>query len=347
MSNTRRKLIALGLGICCVLSAAGCAGESSSSSGGGTGLQGKKIGVLVTSMQSESEARFAQDTAKAAGILGWKTDIKDGQNNPQVWAQQAQQLVSSKVDAIITIGIDAPTITQALQSAKSASIPVIATNVSVAPTGKDLFSAVYSDDDVALGKTLAGYAIEKSPGAKAVGQTATAVYAADQLVQAAKAEIAAKGGTMAEVQDVDVTNLASSFGGTTVSLVQGHPDAKYLVSCCDFAPAIDLPALQQVGNTNVTLLTRYDNDSSLEAIRRGAKLAIVATNSERTNLQALDVLAAFFAKGTPIPAAYPGDKFETTMVDASNVPPAGSVYPFQTLQAPFEQKWTSEYKING
>lgn len=344
---------------CLVTSACGSSGSTSGSStttnssttaadpaaqdGKRVPLPKKTIGVLVTSMQSESLARFADVTKTAAAELGWTTTVVDGKNDPQAWAQGAQQLVSQKVDAILTMAIDAPTVTQGLQAAKAAGIPVIATDVSVAPTGKELFSAVYSDDDAALGKALADYALQHDPKAKAVGQTATAVYAADLLVQAAKKELAAKGGSMQEIQDIDVTNLAPSFGKTAVSLTQGHPDAKYLISCCDFAPAIDLPALQQAGKSSVTLMTRYDNASSLKFMAKGAKLVLVAANTERTNLQALDVLAAYFAKKTPIPATYPGDDFKFKVIDKSSMPSNGTVYPSDETLKTFTARWKSMY----
>jgi ribose transport system substrate-binding protein len=325
---------------------------SSTSAAGGSDDSGlvalptKKIGLIVASLQSESLARFAENTKAAAKVLRWTAEVVDGQSNPQVWASGTQQLVAQHVDAIITMAIDAPAITQPLQAAKSAGIPVIAADVSVAPTGKELFTAVYSDDDKALGAALADYAVEKSPGAKAVGQTATAVYAADLLVQSAKGELEAKEGSMEEIQDIDVTNLAPSFGETAVSLTQGNADAEYLISCCDFAPAIDLPALQQAGQDDITLMTRYDNASSLKYMADGANLVVVAANTERTNLQALDVLAAYFANETPIPATYPNDDFQFQVIDASSMPADGkTVFPFDEMLASFTDRWQSTYAI--
>lgn len=330
------------------MTAAGCGSSSKNSTGGGAeSLEGRTIGVLVTSLQSESEARFANYTKEAAAVLGWETTIIDGLGNPQQWAKGTQQLVTQKVDAIITIGIDAPAITQGLQAADAAGIPVIATNVSVAPTGKELFDAVYADDDEAMGMALADYALEKSAGAKAVGQTATVVYAADLLVQGAKKQFAKKGGSMEDIQDIDATNLAPSFAKTAVSLTQGHPDAEYLISCCDFAPAIDLPALEQAGKSDVTLMTRYDNASSLRFMADGAKLVLVVTNSERTILQAVESLAAYFADDVEIPVTYPGDDFELTVIDKSSMPAEGErVYDTPGMLSDFGSAMKSKYGLD-
>ena len=308
-------------------------------------LEPRTIGVLGASQQSESIARFAQVTSDAAAQLGWDVLVVDGENNPQVWADRSLELVTQQVDAILTIAIDAPAITPALEAAAEAGIPVIAVDVSVAPVGRELFDAVYSDDDARLGAELAQYAMDQTPGAVVVGQTASVVYAADLLVQSAAETLEAGDGTMAEIQDIDVTDLFGSFAATAVSLVQGNPDAQYLVSCCDFSPLVDLPAFDQAGVADVTLLTRYENDSSMAFIRDGAPLVVVAANTERTNLQALDVLADYFANGTPIPETYPGDNFETSIVDASNAPADGRVFPIEDIVAPFVEKWSALYTV--
>lgn len=346
-------VLAMVAAVTCMTVACSSSSESSSKSSpatisgsGATPLPAKRIGVVGVTMQSESVARWADNTKTAAEALGWSAEIKDGQNNPQVWPQQAQQLVAEKVDAIITIGIDAPTISQTLQEAKAAGIPVIAADITVDPTGKDLFTANYSDDDQALGSALANYAADKTPQAKAVAQNLSPVYGADRFVQAFGDQLAARHGFVEDVQDLDIANVAESFSKTAVSLTQGHPDASYLLGCCDIAPVLDMPALQQAGNTSTTLLARYDNPSTLEYIRSGAKVVAVAANTDRTNLQALDVLAAYFASQEPIPAVYPNDDFQLQIVDEANVPSEGQIYDFDQQLEEYKTKWGSEYKLD-
>jgi ribose transport system substrate-binding protein len=297
--------------------------------------------------QSESQTIWAENTEAAATSLGWSTVVKDGQNNPQVWSQQAEQLVAEKVDAILTMGIDAPTITPALQSAKAAGIPVIATDITVDPTGSELFAANYSDNDAVLGEALASYAMDKTPGAKVVAQNLSVVYGADQYTKSAVARFKELGGDVQDVTDLDIANVTESFGKTATALVQSHPDADYLLSPADVAPILDLPALQQAGNTSTTLLARYDLPSTLKYIRSGAKVAVVAANTHRTNLQAIDSLAAYFASQKPIPRTYPNDDFESKVIDESNAPAEGQVYDFDALLEQFKTKWASEYKINA
>jgi ABC-type sugar transport system substrate-binding protein len=307
-------------------------------------LKPRKLGVIVMSLQSESLGRWAANVQTAAAKLNWQVVVKNGENNPAVVSTLLPELVTGGVDAVITMAVDAPLMSEGLKTAKAKNIPVIATAVGVNPAGKELFSAVYAADDYALGKALADYLLKKNPKTVAVGQTATVVYAADQLVVAAKDTLQKNGATMAAVADVDVTNLVNSFSQTATDLVLAHPNATALVSCCDFAPLMDLPALKTANRTDVTLLTRYDNATSLQAIRSGVALAVAANNTDIFNLAALDVLAAYFSKGQPIPATLPDMKSEIKIVDKDNVPAQGFVYPFEPELASYTARWSNLYQ---
>ena len=307
-------------------------------------LKPRTIGVIVMSLQSESLADWAHNLQEAAAALHWKVIVKDGESNPAVVATRLPELISQNVDAVITMAIDAPLLAQGLPAAKAKNIPVIATTVGVNPAGKEQFAGVYAVDDYALGAALANYLADKSPKTVALGQTASVVYAADQLVVGAKETLDKRSATMAKVSDVDVTNLVNSFNQTTTDLVQANPNATALISCCDFAPLIDLPALKAVGRENVTLLTRVDNQSSLQAIRAGAPL-VVATFRGVYNLAALDVLAQYFAKDTPIPATLPDLKADIKVIDKANAPAAGRVYPFDKELSTYAEHWADLYQF--
>jgi ABC-type sugar transport system substrate-binding protein len=307
-------------------------------------LKTRKIGVIVMSLQSESLAVWAKNLETAAAELHWTVVVKDGENNPAVVSTRLPELVAQGVDAVITMAVDAPLLAQGFEAAKAKGIPVIATTVGVSPAGKEQFAGVYAVDDYALGVALADYLVQKNPKVVAVGQTASVVYAADQLVVGAKETLAKRSATMARVADVDVTNLVTSFTQTTTDLVQAYPNATALVSCCDFAPLMDLSALKSVGRSDITLLTRVDNQTSLQAIRAGAPL-VVAAFRDVYNLAALDVLAQHFAKNAPIPATLPNLKADIKVIDKSNAPTEGRVYPFEEDLAAYAQRWASEYEF--
>src|SRR6202012_4072274 len=148
--------------------------------------------------------------------------------------------------------------------------------------------AVYALNDYDLGVALADYLVKKNPKAVAVGQTATLVYAADQLVVGAKDELEKRGAKMAVVSENDVTNLVNSFTQTTKDLALAHPEAGALISCCDLAPAIALPALKEAHSTDMTLITRIENPRAVRARKPGANLVIASSRTDAYNFAALD-----------------------------------------------------------
>lgn len=307
-------------------------------------LKPRKIGVIVITLQSESLARWTAHIQEAAKKLNWQVIVKDGVNNPAIVATALPELLNEGVDAVLTMAVDAPLISEGLTAAKAKNVPVIATAVDVNPAGKSQFSAVYAPDSYGLGVALADYLLKKDSKSVAVGQDVTIVYAADRLVVGAKETLQKNGGTMVAVADADVTNLVNSFTQTTTDLVLAHPNAIALVSCCDFSPLMDLPALKSANRPDMLLLTRYDNETSLQAIRAGAPLVIATNHTDIYNLEALDALAAHFTKKQAIPESIPESKADIKVVDKDNVPASGFVYSFDKDLASYAARWSALYQ---
>jgi ABC-type sugar transport system substrate-binding protein len=307
-------------------------------------LKPRKIGVFVITLQSESLTRWSSQIKAAAEKLHWDVIVKDGQNNPTVVAAALPELLNEGVDAVITMALDAPLMTEGLKLAKSKGIPVIATAVDVNPAGKELFTATYAPAAYDMGVATVDYLLKKYPHVKAIGQDISIVFTADQLIVGAKDALAKGGGTMQAVADVDITNLVNSFTQTATDLALGHPDAQVLITCCDFSPLIDLPALKAANRPDLLMTSRYDNDSSLQAIRSGAPLVIATDHSAINNFEALDALAAYFANKAPIPATLKTPS-EIRVIDKDNVPKEGSVWPFDADLANYAARWSKAYRF--
>jgi ABC-type sugar transport system substrate-binding protein len=295
-------------------------------------------------LQSEALTRWSSQIQAAAEKLHWQVIVKDGQNNPAVVATALPELVNEGVDAVITMALDAPLITDGLKLAKSKNIPVIATAVDVNPAGKELFTANYAPDSYDFGVAIADYFLKKTPHIKAVGQNVSIVYAADRMMTGVKDEMTKGGGTMLAIADVDVTNLVNSFTQTATDLALGHPDAAALITSADFSPLIDLPALKAANRSELVMSARYDNETSLQAIRAGAPLVIAVNHAALTNLEALDALATHFASGGPISPTMKNIG-EIKVIDKDNVPKEGAVWSFETDLAAYADRWSKAYKF--
>jgi ABC-type sugar transport system substrate-binding protein len=332
------KAVAVCAALLVTIAVAGC-GSDDEKTTATTGAKAKSgtIAILQTTAQSETIARWAKTAEKAITAAGWKAVVADGKGDPSVWSQSLSNFVNQKVDGIITMGVDGAPVAPQLKAAKDAGIPVIAAGVSV--SGKELFAAKYAPEDGEFGRVLADYLKAKEPaGAEYVSLDISSIYAAHALVTSANPLLESAGFKHDAGYDINVADLVNDTGKGTANLVQGNPDAKFILSCCD-APAINVSALQQARKPGVLTAARNDNPSTLKLIRAGAPLAVAVSNSDIGVLTAIDQIIAK-KSGRPIDPAADKGKYEYTVVDKSNVPADGKfVYDTAPVINEYVQKW--------
>jgi ribose transport system substrate-binding protein len=319
------------------IAVAGCGSDNPTTSGNGAKAATGTIAILQTTAQSETIARWAKTAQQAITAAGWKAVVADGKGDPSVWSQSLSNFVNQKVDGIITMGVDGAPIAPQLKAAKDAGIPVIAAGVSV--SGEQDFAATYAPDDSEFGRVLADYLKAKEPtGSEFVSLDISAIHAAHALVTSADPLLESAGFKHVAGYDINVADLVNDTGKGTANLVQGNPQAKFILSCCD-APAINVAALQQAGKPHVLTAARNDNPSTLKLLRAGAPLVVAVANSDIGVLTAIDQIVGKKA-GKPIDPAADKGKYRYTTVDKSNVPAGGQfVYDTRPLIAKYVQKW--------
>ena len=305
------------------------------------------IGIVESNGQSEVETRWTKTATTAIKDIGWSSDVIDGKGNPGVYQSAIESMISNKVSGIILEAIDAAPVATQLQDAKSAGIPVIASPLSTLGTGADLFTARYAPSDTEFGVVLANYLKSNLPaGSQYVVLDITAVSGAHAAVAGAEPALKQAGFKLAGTVDMDPANIVTAAQNGTSNLIQAHPDAKLLFSCCDFTPAITQPVLATAGKTNVIQAARYDNLSSLDLIRKGANLVLAVANADTGILIAVDQIIAHTVNGTPIDPNAANGKFQFKIVDKSNLPPPGQfVFDPTTQINQFLATWKSEYAI--
>jgi len=298
-------------------------------------------------MQSESVARwanFAKATLKQVGLDGV---LIDGKNDNSVEQQAMTAFLNQHVIGIVTIAVEAPIIEPSLKAAKAADIPVVAAAASIDPSGSSQFAAEYAQSDKELGQTAAAYLKSKFPGgAEYAALSLPGIYAGRAPLLAAEPILDAAGFKRDGTYEI---SLADILGGTTkgaVDLLTAHPDAKVLLGCCDYTPALTVPALKQAGFGSVLQTATSQNLSTLNLIRKGAPVATVAVNAGTGMLIAIDQILKHAATGAAIDPRAADGKFRYKMIDHSNVPPAGQyVFPLQAQAAPFVSSWKAAYGL--
>ena len=335
------------------LLASACGSSTSSStattsaSGGKLALGSRTIGIDASNLASAAEEGWVTVASSAIKALGWKPVVVNGQGSPTLEEQAIQTFVTQHVSGIITMAIDGAPIRQQLASAKSAGIPVIAVGISVDPQGKSLFNAVYAPSDRKYAQNMASYITAHFPkGTSYVTLNLSAVYGAAETVDAINPLLTAAGYVNAGTCNMGTTTIVQDAQSCTTNLIQAHPQAKVYVSCCDFTPAITVPALTAIQKTNVLQIAPYDDAVSQQMIQKGDNLALAVSNIDTGVLIAVDQIAAHAVKGTPINPNAASTAFKYVMLDKSNVPTGSAPY-FNpnTELAQFVHKWSTEYVL--
>ena len=335
------------------LPAAGIGRSAASRHSGGTSAKARKVlkagtfGVLVTSTGSEVIDHWVTVTEQALKAAGQKYVAGLGQGLPTTQSQVIQSFVREHVQGIITVGgWDPGSTTQALQEAKAAGIPVIATGITVQNTPTHLLAANYAPSDYQFGRVLARYLARKLPaGTQYVDITISSIPGVEDMILGANPILKHAGFVNVGEHDLTTTNYATETSSAAVSLLQANPKAKLLISCCDFTPALTVPALKQAGFGNVLQTGRYDNLSTLKLIREGAPVVVSAGNAILGPVTSVDQMLAFMAGRKINPNADNG-KWTYSVITKSNLPKPGAFsYPAGPLIAQYLATWRAEYVL--
>lgn len=353
--GTKNRTAMLVIGVLVAASALTACGDSDSDGdsgsgedGGGSPLEGAKVGVMIAVGESEALQHWNETAVTALESQGIEVVTGDGQGKPEVWGQILDNFRTQNVKAVITVGGYAPaTVTPQLQALKEAGIPVVATsNASEDPEG--LVTASYSASDAKLGEVVAEYLAETlEPGSEYVNLNVPAAKAATDFIDASDEILQAAGMKLVGSTDMDPAkgSYPQQAADGAVNLLRANPGVAAVVSCCDFTPAATAPALEQAGFGDVIQAARYDNLSTLKLISDGAPVVVSAANNDTGVLTGVEQVLKYIYDGTPIdPALGTDDLYTFDVVTAENVPPEGDYfYDPQAQIDEFVAKWETEF----
>jgi putative multiple sugar transport system substrate-binding protein len=113
-------VLALGIGL------AGCAGDRTGNSAGGDQEAGGTIGVAMPTQQSERWIADGNNVKSQLEELGYQVDLQYANDDIPTQVSQIENMITTGAKALIIASIDGTTLTDVLQQAKDANIPVIA-----------------------------------------------------------------------------------------------------------------------------------------------------------------------------------------------------------------------------
>lgn len=175
--SARRLLAGAALLTALTLGATACAGTAPSpGSSGGTAedIAGKKVTLLTVSQTCEYCAIHTEEIEAAAEEAGVDLSVVITEWDPAEQAQQVNQAISTRPDAVILWAADATAVVPSLARLKAAGIPVILTNTRPITDDTSLWNAYTGPDDTAYGRA-AGEAMIAALGERGVSEGTIAV----------------------------------------------------------------------------------------------------------------------------------------------------------------------------
>ena len=235
---------------------------------------GKTVEYIGVDMSVPILQTISGQLQEALGHVGAKLFICDGKGNPTEWKRCADQGIARKVAAIIVESFPPELITQSIQAASAAGIPVIdGNNGDPTATGNsdstqpDAFlkgeSARVAFEYSLSGILTADWVIADSNGTAHVLILGTSdVPNTKALInKGMEAEFATYcPGCAVTRKDVPIAQWATGLGPLTQSSLASDPTIKYVMPCFDGMSTFTNPAITQAGKASTVKVATFNAD---------------------------------------------------------------------------------------
>lgn len=304
-------------------------------------LQRQSVWFISPSQGTAYALGVSQGVQAAAAAAGLDAHVFDSKGQPTLYNEGVAQAVAAKAAAIITYAIDPSLISQSVQQANSAGIPVL-----IAMTGLPAPAGIYASvnpDVTGLGRLQADAALAVT-SCKLNGAV---VFASNfpilsTMKDAIKAEVAklCSACTMAEL-NVQLPSISTQLAPQVTSTLARYPNLNIFVATFDSAAVFMVPAIEQTQNSTVKIVGANGNSANLEFMRLGRVQVADAAYPPAQYLgwQLFDQGLRSIAKMSPAKVTV-----QVQMLDKSNIGPSGSgddvVFPgLAGYQSAFLKTW--------
>jgi ABC-type sugar transport system substrate-binding protein len=308
-------------------------------------MPAEKIGILDVAAADPGAALLESSARQAAAKLGWTTVSIDAGGDPSKMAAGMKQLVAENVNAVLLDAVDPAAVADGLRQAASSKIPVVLYGGAgtVAPNVTQIVP-----NDFALASIASDYLINSLNGTGNVAIMTTDGITWSRNRSQLFEQIAKQypGIHVVAVHQVDFANFTSDLLSATKAVLQAHPDLNAILATISPYPTPIAAALQQAGAANrVRVVGFYDYPSELKLIKAGLLAGVATASFPHNAWQAIDALAQFFGKRTPISSAGQyGLPLQYQLITRSNAPVSIDDDPAATQAADYYTRlWQSEF----
>jgi ribose transport system substrate-binding protein len=237
-------------------------------------VAGKRVAIISCSQATEGCNRPTRSAVEAAKLIGWKPTVLDGKGEPSQQLAAANSAVDSRFDAIIVILMDPVNLSEAMNKAKAAKIPVV--TLGAPPYSKERAALDWipdiSHDWLATGDVLADYMIWKSNGkvdALLLHDSSTLVVDQGQFKGSNRTltDKAKCPDCKVTVKDFTQATLTSQPAQDALATIQANPDINW-IWCYDFCLQQAVQKLKAAGLGDKLLGAGFDcNAANLELMK--------------------------------------------------------------------------------
>jgi ribose transport system substrate-binding protein len=189
---------------------------------------GKTIVYVAGDLRNGGTSGVADGVKEAAGVIGWKLIVIDGQGQVSTRTAAVNQAIALKPDGIVVAGFDAIEQNASLASVKAAGIPFVGWHATIEP-GPDPATGMFANVNTRIldvANTAADLAIVDSGGKAGVVIFGDSNYAmAIGKAKMMQAEIQkCSGCTVLSLEDSPMTEASLRMPQLTTSLLQRYGD---------------------------------------------------------------------------------------------------------------------------
>ncbi|HZG04920.1 MAG TPA: multiple monosaccharide ABC transporter substrate-binding protein [Streptomyces sp.] len=158
-TRTRTARAAAGLTAALSLALTACGqGSEGGSRAGGDDAKGGTIGIAMPTKSSERWIADGENMVKAFRAKGYKTDLQYGDDKVENQVAQIENMISKGHEALVIAAIDGSSLTNVLDRAKDAGIPVISYDRLIRGTGNVDYYATF--DNFKVGRLQGQYIVD-------------------------------------------------------------------------------------------------------------------------------------------------------------------------------------------
>jgi len=277
---------------------------------------------------------------QAAAALGWTVkDINTG-TSLETTTQAFDRAIDTHPDGIHLAGIPASALTPQLARAKAAGISVVFNGVT-GVAAKPVVALVQSTSSVKKEfEILADYIAWDSHGS---GHAAIFNSAAFPILRAGQQGFTAELAkycpkcTLTKI-DNNLTDIGTVIPGKVVSLLQAHPEIRYLVfGFGDMSTGVPAALVSAGLQKGVKLLGTAPSDPNIQNIRTGAETAYAAVPSGLIGWALIDAFARAFNGDSLAPIN--NGVFPTWLITKNDLPTSATDQGIRNYQAQYKKLW--------